>query len=365
MKFRPTTLCAVPETPDGCREVGLTRHFRLVSSLAGQRSWGCLRLSSLLVALLLPVVPSQAVVVRSVGGMVNNVAAGAVPGPGVVGNACAHSNVLGGGGANGASAGTVTPAGGASAPIALVDCNVTTPRGWFAGFFMGPIVDAGVGDLRRAKLPAKTVTVSSNSAFAGTVADGRAQWTSVGAGPSALAVSANVVRGAMTPAGTASAEANDPFFLDAGSYAYNPTLTNIELLASQQGEEARLSFDASSSLVGGGGLWELVLRLSGDGGFQFDFASDPRLGLDDGLVEAGLIAALDFSDAGSVRLNSIYQSTGYRLFSSTLTSDRTFDFSDTVRGRASALAEPGTLTLASLMLGSAVVLRRRLKPAPA
>lgn len=324
-----------------------------------------LRLSSLLVALLLPVVPLQAVVVRSVGGMVNDVAAGAVPGPGVVGNACAHSNVLGGGGANGASAGTVRPAGGASAPIALVECKVTTPRGWFGGIFLGPIVDAGVGDLGRAKLPAKTITVSSSTAFAGTVATGVAQWTSVGGGPSALRVSADVVRGAMTPAGTASAQASDPFFLDAGSYAYNPTLNNIELLASQQGEEARLSFDATSSLVGGGGLWELVLRLSGDGGFQYDFASDPRLGLDDNLVEAGLIAALDFSSAGSVRLNSIYQSTGYRLFSSTLSSAQTFDFSDTVRGRASALAEPGTLALVSLVLGGTVVLRRRFKPARA
>ena len=156
----------------------------------------------------------------------------------------------------------------------------------------------------------------------------------------------------------AASRVRDPFIIAAGTHDYAPEITALVLTATGDGNGiVGVGFSGSSSSADPTLLWDLWLSLGTGEPFDLDFKSAPILGLDDATVESNLVASLDFSVPGTVRLLA-----PHTLFHARLTSAEPFALENVMEAAGSAAApEPSTLFLFASVAAGLFFSRRRLR----
>lgn len=207
----------------------------------------------------------------------------------------------------------------------------------------------GMGDNTRIKLPNTAEIATSTTG----TATGRGEWQTNN-NSSTLSAEAVVSKAI---AGYAAGYASDPYLVSQGSYSVAPAVDGSLLLQTNPADptsEAGIIFSAQSIGLGddNANLWTLAITEIGNSSPVVSFTSAPILGLDDGAVVTALGSALDTSIPGTVQFKSSYQTSGYTLFSTTLSAGTDFYFGDAFEADASnnvpmnaAVPEPASLTL--------------------
>jgi hypothetical protein len=229
-----------------------------------------------------------------------------------------------------------------------------------------PPAKTGWGDNTKTKLPntaevalSTLVSLGPNPPANTPVMVGRGEWATT-ANSSTLSAEASVDKRFK---GYAAGYANDPYLVAQGTYPILPVLDGGLLLQTNPSDptsEAAILFSAQSVGLGAANanLWTLGITEVGTLSPVVSFTSAPILGLDDGAVKTMLQSALDISTPGTVLFKPSYQTSGYTLFSTTLSAGNDFQFGDTFEAdatnnfasappppTAAAVPEPATATL--------------------
>jgi hypothetical protein len=229
--------------------------------------------------------------------------------------------------------------------------NNNPPRSMFPTPTMGMV--NGFGDTKPKIAPSTLVAENSgpDGPTAPLSAGGMGKWDAQVGKAAALTADA-VVQNAVK--GYAAAFANDPYLVDPGGYDLSPVLDGSLLMSTNVSDptsSAALVFLGQSQGLGDNNatLWSLTISLLGSSATPtVGFSSAPILGLNDVSIRDGIVAALDTSVAGQVTFLSKYTSTGYTLFSTTLSSSGPFQFGETFETDATnnfPVPEPSTFVL--------------------
>ncbi len=245
--------------------------------------------------------------------------------------------------------------------------SVVVPRGFFRKNTTRPITPAiGFGPV--AKVVGVREFVTSNSTSGDASAMGHGEFTGTGTGGT-LSGSSLLVKAQASAAAGGSAEgagySNDPYTVlrnSAGTFEYNPTITNLSLSIQGNGlggssGGAGIEFAAYSSLVPTengslGMLWEAIVDLNTKGQVYVGFESAPILGLNNALEVQKIVDNLSFSTSDLSNLSiGLANPQGLELFDQTISAPQDFIMSETVASFAAASAavpEPSTLVLAGI-----------------